>query len=31
MRLVVALLFLICQSAGQSITAKPAKTVQVRS
>jgi hypothetical protein len=31
MRLVIALLFLICQAAGQSIVAEPARTVQVRS
>jgi hypothetical protein len=31
MRLVIALLFLIFQAAGQSVTAEPAKTVQVHS
>ena len=31
MRLVIALLFLICQAAGQSMVAEPARTVQVRS
>jgi hypothetical protein len=31
MRLLIAFLFLILQAAGQSVTAEPAKTVQVRS
>jgi hypothetical protein len=31
MRLAIAVLFLICQAAGQSISAEPARTVQVRS
>ena len=31
MRLVIAVLVLICQAAGQSLVAKPARTVQVRS